>query len=73
MRCIACNTILADDDLKRKSKDRDYCSNCRFQSTRQFSINDIDYTHGTISGVQLDGSSLIIESGYNDTINEEKT
>jgi hypothetical protein len=61
MRCKACDIILSNDDLKRKAEDWEYCSECRFQSTRLFSINDFEYAHGSICSVQMDGSTLLIE------------
>lgn len=66
IRCKACNVRLSSEDLKRKGKDWDYCSECRFQSTREFCASDKDYDHGHLSNITLDGKNLQIEEGWLD-------
>lgn len=73
MRCRACNMILAPEDLKRPAPDDEYCSECRFQSEREFNVDDIvRYDHAEISGILLDGSTLYIDQGVLDEPEEEE-
>ncbi len=68
MRCKACNGQLSSEDLKRKTPDWDICSECRYQSTREFCASDKDYHHGQLTGITLDGTCLSPEEGWHDDI-----
>ena len=67
-RCKACNRKLSTDDLKRKGLDIEFCSECRFQSNRKYSIHDHQYDHENVTNVQVDGSSLSLDLSYLDDV-----
>ena len=70
IRCKACNGQLSSEDLKRKAFDWDFCSECRFQSSRQFCASDRDYEHGQLTSITLDGRTLTIDLSWLDDENE---
>ena len=42
------------------------CTECRYQSTRKFCASDKEYDHGQLTGINLDGATLTIETDYYD-------
>ena len=64
MRCKACDIKLDEIDLKRKSLDRDICSNCRFLGNQEFNSTDLHCSHTNVTDIPLDGTSLQLEEYY---------
>lgn len=67
MRCKACDAMLTNDELKcHDEHDADYCTECKIKSEEEFDITDMEFIHGSLTGVQTDGSSLIVDTAYLD-------
>ncbi|MCP3921280.1 MAG: hypothetical protein GY714_01715 [Desulfobacterales bacterium] len=54
--------------MKRKSNDWDYCSECRYQSSKKYSASDKEYDHGYLTNLSSDGSCLSIDEDFHDDL-----
>ncbi len=48
--------------MRRKACDWDFCSECRYQSSKDYSASDKEYDHGNLTNIMLDGTTLCVDS-----------
>lgn len=72
-RCKACDFPLTSSDLRRPEPDTGFCTMCISASNKEFNATDIEYDHGSVSGILLDGSTLYVDNGVLDEVENTET
>lgn len=68
IRCKACNVILlAEYGPRKPTYDDEYCSECKYHSTKDYCASDKSYDHEAITGIHLDGSTLSLDASFDDS------